>query len=99
MIERPLPTNPFAVTNGSSQVEVTYASQDATYFANKVGKKVQLNVPNPTVVGNLDIYAESITSWFTVVSEDAANYKITIALNSICYSNYYWWWWQHGNHQ
>ena len=50
MIERPLPTNCFAVTNGSSQVEVTYASQDATYFANKVGKKVQLNVPNPTVV-------------------------------------------------
>ena len=80
MIERPLPTNCFAVTNGSSQVEVTYASQDATYFANKVGKKVQLNVPNPTVVGNLDIYAESITSWFGIVSEDAANYKITIAL-------------------
>ena len=34
------------------------------------------------VVGNLDIYAESITSWFTVVSEDAANYKITIALKN-----------------
>ena len=46
IVEKPLPSNPFSVTNGSQFIIGQFNSADSSYFLNNVGQKVQLRTPN-----------------------------------------------------
>ena len=82
MVERELPNNPFATTNGSSNITITYNSADASYFANKVGKKVQIKVPSTLTVGGINLETQSKADWYTIISENAGSYQITVTLTA-----------------
>jgi plastocyanin len=82
MVERSLPTNPFSVTNGSSNLVIKYNSSDAGRFAGKVGKRIQLKVPVNLTVGGINLYTQSRNAWYTITNEDQVAYTITINLTA-----------------
>ena len=85
--EYKLPTNPFAVSSGSNVIKIYYNSVDSAAFLNKIGKKIQLRVPNTgLVVGGLDIYDISGT-WWGITGQDAANNYIEITVINSATSN------------
>ena len=85
--EYKLPTNPFAASSGSNVIKIYYNSVDSAAFLNKIGKKIQLRVPNTgLVVGGLDIYDISGT-WWGITGQDAANNYIEITVINSATSN------------
>ena len=53
-LEKLLPTDPFTVTNNSSDLVISFDPADSSYFLGNIGKKVQLrtNTPNNTVTAS-----------------------------------------------
>ncbi len=85
--EYKLPTNPFACSSGSNVIKIYYNSVDSAAFLNKIGKKIQLRVPNNgLVVGGLNIYDISGT-WWGITAQDAANNYIEITVINSATSN------------
>ena len=82
MVERSLPTNPFSVTNGSSNLVIKYNASDSGRFAGKVGKKIQLKVPVNLTVGGINLYTQSQNAWYTITNEDQVAYTITVNLTA-----------------
>ena len=81
--EYKLPTNPFAVSSGSNVIKIYYNSVDSAAFLNKIGKKIQLRVPNTgLVVGGLNLYDISGTWWGITGQNPASNYIEITVINS-----------------
>ena len=76
-IEYKLPDNPFATTNGSQVVKISYNSADSSAFLNKIGKKIQFRNPNSSAVGGIDIFDES-GKWHGITAQDPSNNNISI---------------------
>ena len=78
--EYKLPTNPFAVSSGSNVIRVYYNAIDASAFLNKIGKKIQLRLPDTSLVlGGINLYIESGT-WWGITAQDPANNYIEITV-------------------
>ena len=78
--EYKLPTNPFAVSSGSNVIRIYYNSVDSSAFLNKIGKKIQLRIPDTSLVlGGINLYTESGT-WWGITAQDPANNYIEITV-------------------
>jgi hypothetical protein len=79
--EKALPTNPFSVSNGSSDLVIKFNSADSAHFIGNVGKKVQLRVVSATTVGGVNIVQQA-TQWMTITTESAVNNTLTVTMAS-----------------
>jgi len=79
--EKVLPTNPFTVSNGSSNLIISFNPADSAYFIGNVGKKVQLRAISGTTVGGVNIQQQG-TQWLTISAQNAGNYTITVTMAS-----------------
>ena len=81
--EYKLPTDPFAVSSGSNVIKIYYNSVDSGAFLNKIGKKIQLRIPNNGLtVGGLNLYDISGTWWGITGQNPASNYIEITVVNS-----------------
>jgi hypothetical protein len=79
--EKSLPTDPFSVTNGSSDLVIKFNSADASNFLGNIGERVQLRAVFGTTVGGVNIHEQG-WEWLTITGESAGNNTITVSMLS-----------------
>ena len=77
--EKALPTDPFTVSNGSSDLVISFLPADNSYFIGNVGEKVQLRAASSTTVGGVSLNDEG-SAWMTITGENSGSNTITVSM-------------------